>query len=54
MWSSARLYELYAFADITMEELSKEIGISKSTTFLNIKKIKEHLKEVLNNPFHKK
>jgi len=52
MWSSSKLYELYAFSELTMEELSKEIGLSKSTVFLNIKKIKEHLKEVINNPFN--
>jgi predicted DNA-binding protein YlxM (UPF0122 family) len=51
MWSSAKLYEMYAFTDITMEELSKKINISKSTTFLNIRKIKEHLKELIQNPF---
>ena len=51
MWTSAKLYELYAYSDLTMDELSKKIGISKSTTFLNIKKIKEHLKEVIDNPF---
>jgi len=51
MWSSAKLFEMYSFADITMEELSNKIGISKSTTFLNIKKIKEHLKNKLQNPF---
>lgn len=44
MWSSAKIYELYAFGNKTMEELSNEIGISKSTTFLNVKKIKQHLK----------
>ena len=53
MWSSAKLYEMYQFSDMTMEELSKEIGISKSTTFLNIRKIKMHLKDKLNNPFKK-
>jgi predicted DNA-binding protein YlxM (UPF0122 family) len=42
---------MYSFADITMEELSNKIGISKSTTFLNIKKIKEHLKNKLQNPY---
>lgn len=52
MWSSSKLYELYAFSDVTMEELSKKIGISKSTTFLNIKKVKEHLKQVIENPFN--
>lgn len=51
MWSSAKLYEMYAFTDITMDELSKKIGISKSTTFLNIKKIKEHIKQLIDNPF---
>ena len=51
MWSSAKLYEMYQFEDMTMEELSKKIGISKSTTFLNIKKVREHLRENINNPF---
>ena len=44
MWSSAKIYELYTFGDKTMEELSKEIGISKSTTFLNVKKVKQHIR----------
>jgi RNA polymerase sigma factor (sigma-70 family) len=52
MWSSAKLYEMYAFSELTMEELSKKIGISKSTTFLNIKKVKEHLKHLIDNPFN--
>lgn len=52
MWSSAKLYEMYQFEDMTMEQLSKRIGISKSTTFLNIKKIKEHLRDNINNPFN--
>ena len=51
MWSSAQLYEMYQFEDLTMEELSKKIGISKSTTFLNIKKVREHLRDNINNPF---
>ena len=51
MWSSAKLYEMYQFEDMTMEELSKKIGISKSTTFLNIKKVREHLRDNINNPF---
>lgn len=49
MWSSAKIYELYTFSDKTMEELSNEIGISKSTTFLNVKKIKQHLKDKFND-----
>lgn len=51
MWSSAQLYEMYQFQNLTLEQLSKKIGISKSTTFLNVKKIREHLKNNLNNPF---
>ena len=51
MWTSAKLYELYAFSELTMEELSKEVGISKSTVFLNIKKVKQHLKILIDNPF---
>jgi RNA polymerase sigma factor (sigma-70 family) len=51
MWSSSKLFELYAFSDMTMDELSKKIGISKSTVFLNIKKIKKHLNQTIDNPF---
>lgn len=53
MWSSAKIYELYTFSDKTMEELSKDIGISKSTTFLNVKKIKQHLKNKFNDKYNK-
>jgi DNA-directed RNA polymerase specialized sigma24 family protein len=52
MWSSARLAELYFFTpDMTLDKLSKDIGISKSTSFLNIKKIKQHIKLTKKNPF---
>ena len=50
-WSSAMLAELYWFSDLTFDELSKEIGISKSTAFLNVRKTKERLKLKLKNPF---
>jgi DNA-directed RNA polymerase specialized sigma24 family protein len=52
-WASARLAELYFFSEekITLDKLSKNIGISKSTTFLNVRKIKHHLKAVKDNPF---
>jgi DNA-directed RNA polymerase specialized sigma subunit len=53
MWSSAKIYELYTFSDKTMEELSEDIGISKSTTFLNVKKIKQHLKNKFNDKYNK-
>lgn len=52
MWGSARLAELYLFNDdMTLDKLSKEIGISKSTSFLNVRKIKQHLRAVKENPF---
>jgi hypothetical protein len=41
---------MYQFSDKTMEELSTDVGISKSTTFLNVKKIKQHLQEVIKRP----
>lgn len=50
-WSSAQLFELYYFSDKTYEEVSDDINISKSTTFINVRKVKEHMKKVLNNPF---
>jgi hypothetical protein len=37
--------------DKTLEEVSEMIGISKSTTFLNTKRVKLHLKSILKNPF---
>jgi hypothetical protein len=34
-----------------LDEVAKDIGISKSTTFLAVRKVKTYLKEVINNPF---
>ena len=52
MWSSARLAELYLLDEtMTLDRLSKEIGISKSTSFLNVKKVKAHIKLTKRNPF---
>lgn len=52
IWASSKLYQMYAFdKEMTYEKLSEEIGISKSTAYLNCKKIKKHLKEKLPNPF---
>jgi len=42
---------LYWFSSDTLESLSSKIGVSKSTTFLNVRKIREHLKNKLDNPF---
>ena len=52
MWSSARLAELYLFDDtMTLDKLSKVIGISKSTSYLNVRKVKQHIKATKKNPF---
>ena len=52
MWPSARIFELYWMSDDTLDEVSSKIGISKSTTFLAVKKIRRYLKEVIDNPFN--
>lgn len=50
-FASAMIYEYYWFSDKTLDEVSKGIGISKSTTFLAVKKVKKHLKNNIQNPF---
>ena len=50
-WSSAKLFELYWFSDMTFDKLSSEIGISKSTAFLNVRKVKQKLQSKIDNPF---
>ena len=52
MWSSALIFQIYMMNEFTMEEVSESIGISKSTVFLNNKKIKQYLKQKINNPFN--
>jgi hypothetical protein len=51
LWTSARLAELYLYSDKTLEGVSKDIGVSKSTSYLHVKRIKKHLKEKITNPF---
>lgn len=53
MWASSMLAELYFYSDKTLEEVSKDIGVSKSTSYLHVKKIRKHLKNKINNPFKK-
>lgn len=50
-WSSIMLFEHYMMSDKTLEEVSKEIGVSISTTYTHVKRAKEALKERINNPF---
>jgi DNA-directed RNA polymerase specialized sigma24 family protein len=50
-FASAMLYELYWTSDDTLQEVADKIGISKSTTFIAIKKVRKHLKGIIKNPF---
>lgn len=53
-WVSAKIAELYYFGKgFTIEGLAEEIGVSKSTVFLHIKKIKKEIKNNIENPFIK-
>lgn len=52
LWASGRIFEMYWNSDKTLDEVAKDIGISKSTTFLAVKKIRRHLKSVIDNPFN--
>jgi len=51
MWPSAKIFELYWMSDKTLDEVAKDIGISKSTTFIAVKRTRKYLKEVIENPF---
>lgn len=50
-FAPAMIYEMYCNSDDTLQEVADKIGISKSTTFIACKKIKKHLKGIINNPF---
>jgi DNA-directed RNA polymerase specialized sigma24 family protein len=50
-WSAAYLFQMYMFSEDSLEEVSKKIGVSLSTTFMNVKKVKLKLRERLDNPF---
>jgi DNA-binding CsgD family transcriptional regulator len=51
-FSSARIYELYwCEGDDTLQELADKIGISKSTVFIHLKRVRQHLKGIIKNPF---
>jgi predicted DNA-binding protein YlxM (UPF0122 family) len=54
MWPQAKIFELYWMSDKTLDEVAKDIKISKSTTFLAVKKIRKYLEQVIDNPFNDK
>jgi DNA-directed RNA polymerase specialized sigma subunit len=51
LWPKARIYELYWMSPDTLKEVANKIGISSSTTFIAIKKIRQHLANTIKNPF---
>lgn len=53
LWAASKLTSMYLFTDLTLEGLGKEIGISKSTSYLSVKKIKDYLRKNIQNPFEK-
>jgi DNA-directed RNA polymerase specialized sigma24 family protein len=50
MWASAKIFGLYVMSDKSLQKVADDIGISKSTTFLAVKKIRNHLKEKFGHP----
>lgn len=50
-FASAMIWELYWCTDDTLDEVAHKIGISKSTCFLAVKKIRKYLEQVIENPF---
>lgn len=50
-WAKAKLFNLYYESDDTMLQVANKIGICKSSMFTNVKKIREHLKIQIQNPF---
>ena len=50
-FASAMIWEMYYMSDDTLDEVANKIGISKSTTFLAVRKVRRILKEVIENPF---
>jgi DNA-directed RNA polymerase specialized sigma24 family protein len=52
MCPQSKLFQIYWFSDKTLDEVSKDIKISKSTTFLAVKKIRKYLESVIENPFN--
>lgn len=51
LWAKGRIFELYWMTPDTLNEVAEKIGISGSTTFIAIKKIRQHLAKTIDNPF---
>ena len=51
LFPQAIIYDLYWMSDDNLNEVAGKIGISTSTTFKAIKRIRNHMKTIINNPF---
>ena len=51
LWPQAKIFTLYWMSSDTLDDVANNIGISKSTTFLAVKKIRKYLEEVIDNPY---
>jgi len=54
LWPQAKIFSLYWMSSDTLDEVANNIGISKSTTFLAVRKIRKYLEQVIDNPFNDK
>ena len=52
LWPSAKIFELYWMSEDTLQETADKIGISKSTTFIAVKKIRNYLQNTIKSPFN--
>jgi DNA-directed RNA polymerase specialized sigma24 family protein len=51
-WVSAKIAEMYFFGKgFTIGSLAEELGVSRSTVFLHIKKMKKELREYIEHPY---
>lgn len=51
MWPQSKIFQLYWMSSDTLDEVAKKIKISKSTTFLAVKKVRKYLEQVIDNPY---
>lgn len=50
-WQSAMIWQIYTEEKKTLKQMSTEIGISTSTVFSHVEKVRQHLRCVIPNPF---
>ena len=50
LWADAMIFTYYFESDDSLNDLAKRLKVSKSTVFLSVKRIKNYLKEIIDNP----